>query len=140
MQLCLHSATVAVVMCAYKSHWLAVCTCHKAARLLSGIAACLQMQVTQIRIAGDPSYDTRYAFIEFTTPEEVGAIVAWSNKAHSPTGVLIVLLAPFMQLPLTVPCSRALGLHTAAWGFKQALCQCPGRSNHVRSSNYVRSC
>ncbi|BDA45908.1 probable polyadenylate-binding protein-interacting protein 8 at N-terminal half [Coccomyxa sp. Obi] len=26
--------------------------------------------VTQIRIAGDPSYDTRYAFIEFTTPEE----------------------------------------------------------------------
>ncbi len=29
------------------------------------------LQVTQIRIAGDPSYDTRYAFIEFTTPEEV---------------------------------------------------------------------
>ncbi|KAL0050715.1 hypothetical protein WJX82_005665 [Trebouxia sp. C0006] len=26
--------------------------------------------VTQIRIAGDPSYDTRYAFIEFTAPEE----------------------------------------------------------------------
>ena len=29
------------------------------------------LQVTQIRIAGDPSYDTRYAFIEFTAPEEV---------------------------------------------------------------------
>lgn len=31
----------------------------------------LMLQVTQIRIAGDPSYDTRYAFIEFMTPEEV---------------------------------------------------------------------
>ena len=31
-------------------------------------------QVTQIRIAGDPSYDTRYAFIEFTAPEEVRLI------------------------------------------------------------------
>ena len=30
------------------------------------------LQVTQIRIAGDPSYDTRYAFIEFTTVDEVG--------------------------------------------------------------------
>ena len=29
------------------------------------------MQVTQIRIAGDPTYETRYAFIEFTTIEEV---------------------------------------------------------------------
>ena len=27
-------------------------------------------QVTQIRVAGDPTYDTRYSFIEFTTPEE----------------------------------------------------------------------
>jgi RNA recognition motif-containing protein len=27
--------------------------------------------VSQIRIAGEPNYETRYAFIEFTTPEEV---------------------------------------------------------------------
>ena len=34
-------------------------------------------QVTQIRIAGDPSYDTRYAFIEFTAPEEVLFCLKW---------------------------------------------------------------
>ena len=34
------------------------------------------LQVTQIRIAGDPTYETRYAFIEFTTVEEVSLTVS----------------------------------------------------------------
>ena len=38
-------------------------------------------QVTQIRIAGDPSYDTRYAFIEFTAPAEVRTS-AFSSQGH----------------------------------------------------------
>lgn len=29
------------------------------------------LQVTQIRIAGDPSYETRFAFVEFAAPDQV---------------------------------------------------------------------
>ena len=39
------------------------------------------LQVTQIRIAGEPSYDTRYAFIEFSTPEEVSCLPCYRTES-----------------------------------------------------------
>ncbi len=49
------------------------CTVHQLCGCTHLMFFCgFSLQVTQIRIAGEPSYDTRYAFIEFSTPEEVG--------------------------------------------------------------------
>lgn len=47
------------------------------------------MQVSQIRIAGEPNYETRYAFIEFTTPEEVSRKILMTacGSGRFPLGV-----------------------------------------------------
>lgn len=58
------------------------------------------LQVTQIRIAGDPSYDTRYAFIEFMTPEEV----RWCPSSyHYPASLFLNVLKSHVCTMCLVP-------------------------------------